>query len=78
MEQQMANKINFPENFIWGSATASYPIEGAWNKHSKGESTWDRFPHTPGKIKNDDNGDPANGGADGQDQTILFSRSSPG
>lgn len=56
----MANKIVFPKNFIWGSATASYQIEGAWNKHGKGESTWDRFTHTPGKIRNNDNGDVAN------------------
>ena len=56
----MANKINFPENFLWGAATASYQIEGAWNKHGKGESTWDRFTHTPGKIRNNDTGDVAN------------------
>ncbi len=56
----MANKIVFPKDFLWGSATASYQIEGAWNKHGKGESTWDRFTHTPGKIKNNDNGDVAN------------------
>lgn len=56
----MANKINFPKNFLWGSATASYQIEGGWNKHGKGESTWDRFTHTPGKIKNNDTGDVAN------------------
>jgi beta-glucosidase len=55
----MANKIIFPENFIWGAATASYQIEGAWNKHGKGESTWDRFTHTPGKIRNNDTGDVA-------------------
>ena len=55
----MANKIIFPENFIWGAATASYQIEGAWNKHGKGESTWDRFTHTPGNIKNNDTGDVA-------------------
>jgi len=53
----MANKIIFPENFLWGAATASYQIEGAWNKHGKGESTWDRFAHTPGTIKNGDTGD---------------------
>lgn len=53
----MANKIIFPDGFIWGAATASYQIEGAWNKHGKGESTWDRFTHTPGKIKNNDTGD---------------------
>jgi beta-glucosidase len=55
----MANKIIFPDNFVWGTATASYQIEGAWNKHGKGESTWDRFSHTPGKIKNGDTGDVA-------------------
>jgi len=56
----MANKIIFPDNFIWGAATASYQIEGAWDKHGKGESTWDRFTHTPGKIRNNDTGDIAN------------------
>jgi beta-glucosidase len=55
----MANKITFPEHFLWGAATASYQIEGAWNKHGKGESTWDRFTHTPGKIRNNDTGDVA-------------------
>jgi len=55
----MANKITFPENFLWGVATASYQIEGAWNKHGKGESTWDRFAHTSGKIRNNDTGDVA-------------------
>ena len=55
----MANKIQFPENFIWGAATAAYQVEGAWNKHGKGESTWDRFTHTPGKIRNNDTGDVA-------------------
>ena len=55
----MANKIIFPENFFWGAATASYQIEGAWDKHGKGESTWDRFTHTQGNIKNNDTGDVA-------------------
>lgn len=55
----MANKIIFPENFLWGAATASYQIEGAWDKHGKGESIWDRFSHTPGKVLNGDTGDVA-------------------
>lgn len=49
----------FPSNFIWGAATASYQIEGAWNEDGKGESIWDRFSHTPGKITNGDTGDAA-------------------
>jgi beta-glucosidase len=47
----------FPHTFLWGAATASYQIEGAWNEDGKGESIWDRFSHTPGKITNGDTGD---------------------
>ena len=47
----------FPPNFLWGAATASYQIEGAWNEDGKGESVWDRFSHTPGKVTNGDTGD---------------------
>jgi beta-glucosidase len=50
-------KSKFPLNFLWGTATASYQIEGAWNADGKGESIWDRFAHTPGKISNGDTGD---------------------
>ena len=56
----MAKKITFPENFVWGAATASYQIEGAWNQHGKGESIWDRFSHTLGRVDNGDTGDVAN------------------
>ena len=56
----MAIKYKFPDNFIWGAATASYQIEGAWDAHGKGESIWDRFAHTPGKVDHGDTGDTAN------------------
>ena len=47
----------FPPGFLWGAATAAYQVEGAGQADGRGESVWDRFAHTPGKIKNGDNGD---------------------
>ncbi len=54
----MSNQFTstLPRDFIWGAATASYQIEGAANEDGRGESVWDRFCATPGKVRNGDNG----------------------
>jgi beta-glucosidase len=47
----------FPKGFLWGAATSAYQIEGAWNEDGRGESIWDRFSKTSGKVLNGDTGD---------------------
>lgn len=49
----------FPEGFLWGSATASYQVEGGVKEEGRGPSVWDTFSHTPGKTANGDTGDVA-------------------
>jgi beta-glucosidase len=51
--------IQFPKDMKWGSATASYQIEGAAFEDGRGMSIWDTFSRTPGKVLNGDNGDVA-------------------
>src|ERR1700684_1980035 len=49
----------FPADFVWGASTSSYQIEGAVDTDGRGQSIWDVFSHTPGKVKHDDTGDVA-------------------
>ncbi|MFP4329269.1 MAG: GH1 family beta-glucosidase [Alkalispirochaetaceae bacterium] len=42
--------VQFPENFIWGTATSAFQIEGAPEAEGKGLSIWDEFVRRPGAI----------------------------
>ncbi|KAJ8963456.1 hypothetical protein NQ318_018938 [Aromia moschata] len=54
------NTRAFPDDFMFGTATASYQVEGAWNEDGKGEHLWDRFTHiNSSAIYNGENGDVA-------------------
>jgi beta-glucosidase len=44
----------FPDGFTWGVATAAAQIEGAAREDGKGESIWDRFAGTPGRVAGGD------------------------
>ncbi|HMK96895.1 MAG TPA: family 1 glycosylhydrolase [Acidimicrobiales bacterium] len=48
---------SFPKAFLWGTATASYQVEG--EVEGRGRSIWDTFSHQPGNTRNGDNGDVA-------------------
>jgi len=52
------SSLQFPGNFTWGAATASYQIEGAWDADGKGASIWDMFSHD-GKVWGRHTGDVA-------------------
>lgn len=49
----------FPQDFTFGSATASYQVEGGFDEDGRGPSIWDTFSKTPGKVWNGDTGDVA-------------------
>lgn len=49
----------FPQNFLFGGATAAFQIEGAAFEDGRTASIWDAFARVPGAVANGDNGDVA-------------------
>ena len=49
----------FPQDFLFGAATAAYQIEGAAHEDGRRDSIWDAFARVPGAVINADNGDVA-------------------
>ena len=52
---------DFPSDFVWGAAASAYQIEGAAYEDGRGESIWDRFCATPGKVRAGETGEVACG-----------------
>lgn len=58
--EEQLKRSDFGKDFVWGTASAAYQIEGGWNEDGKGESIWDHFVHHhPGKIKTHETADVA-------------------
>jgi beta-glucosidase len=53
----MNDSFRFPDDFLWGAATAAYQIEGSPLADGAAPSIWHRFSHTPGMTENGDTGD---------------------
>jgi beta-glucosidase len=52
-------RLIFPKDFDWGTATASYQVEGAGHEGGRGECIWDTFSRKPGAVYAGENGEVA-------------------
>ena len=56
MRYEYLMKLQFPHDFVWGTATSSFQIEGATDVDGRSESIWDRFCQVEGAIKDGSDG----------------------
>ena len=49
-------RLTFPADFLWGTATASYQVEGAVNEGGRSECIWDAFARVPGAVYGGESG----------------------
>jgi beta-glucosidase len=59
LKGQFMQKLDFPKDFLWGTATASYQVEGATYEGGRGECIWDTFSRKPGAVYAGENGNVA-------------------
>lgn len=58
IDSQTNTERRFPDDFMFGVASAAFQVEGGWNLDGKGPSIWDDFTHShPERIVNHDNAD---------------------
>lgn len=55
----MSDSYKFPADFLWGTSTSAYQVEGSTTADGAGPSIWHRFSHTPGNTYLDQTGDVA-------------------
>lgn len=52
-----AGRIEFPDGFLWGAATAAFQVEGASHQDGRKDSVWDTFARVPGAVLGGDTGE---------------------
>ena len=50
---------SFPSDFLWGTATSAYQVEGATREDGRGLSIWDEFAAAPGRTHAGETGERA-------------------
>ncbi|KAM3324184.1 beta-glucosidase 40 [Capsicum chacoense] len=56
---QNISRNNFPKGFVFGTASSAYQFEGAVKEDGRGQTIWDKFSHSFGKVIDFSNGDVA-------------------